>query len=351
VLKKLEHHLTNIIEKYLKTEEIGNTEESIAVEKPIQSVLSGDFDFISEDKKMIHILRQAKRQAESDAAVMIYGETGVGKEVLARWIHQNSKRSGQPFVIVDLTTIPENLVESELFGHEKGSFTGAYRQKIGRIELAHKGTLFIDEIGEVNKDLQVKLLRLIQEKTFVRIGGIKSLVSDFRLIAASSRNLAKEVEAGRFREDLYYRLNVLELNMPPLRERRDDILPIARYYISYYEKKYNRLLNPIQNEQEKYLTEYNWPGNVRELKNVIERAIIIAENNYLEFDFSIKKAESEQNPFSGFPTLDEIQRRYIKYVLSRTRGRIGGTGGAAEILGMKRTSVNSRIKKLGLVTD
>jgi len=171
------------------------------------------------------------------------------------------------------------------------------------------------------------------------------------LIAASSRNLAKEVEAGRFREDLYYRLNVLELNMPPLRERRDDILPIARYYISYYEKKYNRLLNPIQNEQEKYLTEYNWPGNVRELKNVIERAIIIAENNYLEFDFSIKKAESEQNPFSGFPTLDEIQRRYIKYVLSRTRGRIGGTGGAAEILGMKRTSVNSRIKKLGLVTD
>jgi transcriptional regulator with PAS, ATPase and Fis domain len=299
---------------------------------------------------MTQILNQARQQAQSDASILVSGETGVGKDLLARWIHRHSPRNEKPFVVVDLTTIPENLMESELFGHERGSFTGADRQKIGRVELAHEGTLFVDEIGEISRDLQVKLLRLLQEKTFLRIGGTKTMISDFRLITASNRNLAEEIKAGRFREDLYYRLNVLEITIPPLRKRKDDILPLAAHYLYFYTKKYNRPLLRFTPDQESALLTYHWPGNVRELKNIIERAVIVAENNSLELSFSIQPTSSETDPFHDLPTLDEIQCRYIRYILERTKGRVGGPEGAARILGMKRTSVNSRIKKLGLKT-
>ncbi len=347
-LKRLGHYLTNIIEKYIQYGQSHKMTEPTATEKSIQSVLSHGSEFIAKDPKMIHILNQAKRQAKSDASVLILGDTGVGKEVLARWIHRNSLRNQKPFVVVDLTTIPENLMESELFGHEKGAFTGADSQKVGRVELADQGTLFIDEIGEVSRDLQIKLLRLLQEKSFMRIGGTKTFTSDFRLITATNRNLAEEITAGRFREDLYYRLNVLALTIPPLRQRTKDILPLARYYLARYTKKYNMSIAALTVDQEASMVGYNWPGNVRELKNVIERAVIVSENDQLEFNFSAQPVCSEDNPFFDLPTLDEVQRRYIRFVLDRTQGKIGGPGGAAEILGMKRTSVNSRIKRLGL---
>ncbi len=347
-LKRLGHHLTNIIEKYMKYGQSAAVTKPPVIHKSIPDIPPSRYEIISKDPKMIRVLNQAKRQATSDAAVLILGETGVGKEVLGQWIHRNSRRNDRPFVVVDLTAIPENLIESELFGHEKGSFTGAYKQKVGRVELAHQGTLFIDEIGDISRELQIKLLRLIQEKTFVRIGGTKTLTSDFRLITATNRNIAEDVANGRFREDLYYRLNVLEMTVPPLRQRPGDILPLARYYLTYYTKKYNRSLPALDTDQEADLTGYHWPGNVRELKNIIERAVIVTETDYLEFNFSIQPVFSEENPFSDSPTLDEIQRRYIQFILNRTAGRIGGPGGAAEILGMKRTSVHSRMKRLGL---
>jgi transcriptional regulator with GAF, ATPase, and Fis domain len=348
-LNRLAHHLTNIVEKYMRYGKSGGNMDAPVSIKPGPAVLPDDrFEFISKDRKMTQILNQARKQARSDASVLVLGETGVGKDLLARWIHRHSPRNEKSFVVVDLTTIPENLMESELFGHERGSFTGADRQKIGRVELAHEGTLFVDEIGEISKDLQVKLLRLLQEKSFLRIGGTKTMISDFRLIAASNRNLAEEIKAGRFREDLYYRLNVLEMTIPPLRKRKDDILPLAAHYLSFYTKKYNRPLLRFTPDQESSLLEYHWPGNVRELKNIIERAVIVAENNQLALIFSFQPATSESDPFRDVPTLEEIQRRYIRFVLERTKGRIGGPDGAAKILGMKRTSVNSRLKKLGL---
>lgn len=347
-LNRLGHHLTNIVDKYLRFPGPEKQVAEATATKPTQAVLPDRSEFISRDRKMLRILNQAKKQARSDASVLILGETGVGKDLLAQWIHQHSLRSQKSFVVVDLTTIPENLMESELFGHEKGSFTGADRQKIGRVELAHQGTLFIDEIGEISRDLQVKLLRLLQEKTFLRIGGTKTLSSDFRLIAASNRNLVEEIRAGRFREDLYYRLNVLEMTIPPLRKRKDDILPLAEYYLAHYKKKYSRSLPDFTPEQKAALEKYHWPGNVRELKNLIERAVIVADNNKVELNFSFQTGVSEESPFSDYPSLDEIQRRYIRFVLERTKGRIGGPNGAAKILGMKRTSVNSRMKKLNM---
>ena len=281
--------------------------------------------------------------------MLILGETGVGKDLFARFIHRNSHRHDKPIVIVDLSTMPENLIESELFGYEKGAFTGADRQKIGRVESANGGTLFIDEIGEISLKLQVKLLRLLQEKSFVRIGGTKTISSDFRLIVATNRNLSEEVSAGNFREDLYYRLRVLEITVPPLCQRPEDIVLIAQHFISHYANKYNRSAPVLSQEHEAALRKYSWPGNVRELKNVIERAVLVAENDQIEFDFVYRPEKTmDDHIFSEMPTMDEIQRRYINYLLKKTGGQIGGPNGAAKILGMKRTTVNHRIKKLGI---
>ena len=309
----------------------------------------GGIDVIITDHKMVKLLNQAKHLAESDAPILILGETGAGKEVVAQWIHNRSSRNDKPFVIVDLTTISENLVESELFGHEKGAFTGAHRQKIGRIEIAEEGTLFFDEIGEISPQLQIKLLRLLEQKTFTRVGGTKTKKADFRLIAATNRNLLDEVKAGRFREDLYYRINALELTIPPLRERKSDIVALAHHFLAYYAKKYNKKVSRLTEDQLRTMKNYSWPGNIRELKHVIERAVLVSEEDRLDFNFS---NQSECLPlegfFANFPSLDEVQRRYIQFVLNHTGGKNSGTGGAAEILKMKRTSIISRMKKLGM---
>ena len=302
---------------------------------------------IGNSAEIKQLLSRADQVANSEASVLIFGETGVGKELLAKRIHGRSPRAEGPLITVDLTTIPEGLVESELFGHEKGSFTGAHRQKPGRLELAHQSSLFMDEVGEIPLFTQAKLLRVLQEKTFMRIGGTRTQVSDFRLIAATNRDLKKEVSTGRFREDLFYRLNVIPLKIPPLRERGHDIILLAKHFLRQYARKHNRPPFYLSPENEVELSGYHWPGNVRELKNVIERSVLLSVDDRLEFNLS-SHPMPEGDPFSDIPTMQELQRRYIKFILERTGGRKGGVDGAAELLGMKRSTLYTRMIKLGL---
>ncbi len=295
------------------------------------------------------MLEQADRIAGTDSTVLILGETGVGKELLARRIHNRSLRRNHPLVVVDPTTVPETLVESELFGHEKGAFTGADGRKAGRIELADNGTLFIDEVGEIPMSIQVKLLRTVQEKTMVRVGGTKTFSSNFRLIAATNRNLAEEVKAGRFREDLYYRLNVIPIVLPPLRDRGDDILLLAEQFIERFAGKHNRPPLRLTPQIEAALKAYDWPGNIRELENTIERSVLLAGDGTLELSLPSGRSRLPgEHPFEDAPSLEEVQRRYITFVLEKTNGKVAGDDGAAALLGMKRTTLYKRMKKLGL---
>ncbi len=312
-------------------------------------------EIIGQSRVMKELINRTDRAARSNAPVLILGETGVGKELLARRLHRMSSRSMGPFVAVNLSSIPETLIESELFGHEKGAFTGATRRKPGRMELSHKGTLFIDEIGEIPMSLQVKLLRTLEEKTFFRLGGVKNISSDFRLVAATNRNLVKEVEAGNFREDLYYRLNVVPLIVPPLRKRGNDIVLLAEHFLNRYSKKYQRPLPELTSMNRGALRTYEWPGNVRELQNVIERTVILADIDDLTLVIpkapkgpALAAKETDDDLLSDMPTMDELQRRYINYVIEKTNGKMSGTGGASEILGMKRTTLYTRMKKLGV---
>jgi transcriptional regulator with PAS, ATPase and Fis domain len=286
--------------------------------------------------------------ALADSSVVILGETGVGKELLAHRIHHVSRRKEGPFVIVDATTIPDELFESELFGYERGAFTGANQPKAGRLELAHNGTLFIDEIGEIPKSLQVKLLRVLQEKTLIRLGGNRIISSNFRLVVATNRDLAAEVSAGRFREDLYFRLNVVAVTLPPLRERTDDIPLLARHFLKNYSAKYNRPAPELTAEDESRLLGYHWPGNIRELQNVMERAMILSANEDLFIDLPAEKGVNARQFFGDHPSMDEMQRRYIRYAIAQTGGKIGGPAGAAAMLGMKRTTLQKRMKKLSI---
>jgi formate hydrogenlyase transcriptional activator len=250
-------------------------------------------------------------------------------------------------VVVDPTTIPENLFESELFGHEKGAFTGAHQQKIGKLELSHQGTLFIDEVGEIPLALQAKFLRVLQEKRFTRVGGTKEISSDFRLVTATNRDLSGEVRAGRFREDLYYRINVMDITIPPLRERPGDAVLLAEHFLAVFTRKYDRPDLVLDDITRTALHDYHWPGNVRELRNVIERSVLMSGHGRLEMNLPRQKG-NESDPFHDLPKMDDLQRQYIQYVLDRTGGRISGPAGAAEILGLKRTTLHSRMERLGL---
>ena len=258
------------------------------------------------------------------------------------WYWQNH------IVCDNFTSVPETLIESELFGHEKGAFTGADRQKKGRMELAHEGTLFIDEVGEIPKSSQVKLLRVLQEKTLVRLGGTRNIKSDFRLIAATNRDLSKEVAEGNFREDLFYRLNVIPIELPPLRARADDVPLLAEHFLTQYAAKYNRSATVLNPEDKKLLMAYDWPGNVRELQNVIERAVLLSTGDQLEWNLPGESTELPSHFSDDILPLDEIQRRYIRHVLAHTKGKINGPTGAAHLLGMKPSTLYNRIKKLGI---
>lgn len=312
-------------------------------EKHIAPVFGGGF---------MAIVAQADQVSATDAAVLIQGETGVGKEVMARHIHQLSGRKG-PFVAVHPASTPENLFESEFFGHERGAFTGAIRQKIGFFEMADCGTLFIDEAGDIPPGIQTKLLRVLQEQRFMRVGGTREIQSRFRLIAATNKDLRREVHEGRFREDLLYRINVVPLHLPPLRERRQDILTLIQFFLGHFSRKYNRPPLALNREQINSLYEYDWPGNIRELKNVIERAVIL--NNPHMTDTlrpgtkSIEKDASPLRALAGdFPTLEELERRYLQYVMEHASGRICGNDGMENILKIKRSTLYAKLKRHGI---
>ncbi|MEA2101354.1 MAG: sigma 54-interacting transcriptional regulator [Thermodesulfobacteriota bacterium] len=308
----------------------------------------GAMEIITQSPVMYELLKRADHVAASDASVLILGETGVGKELLARRLHRMSNRVDGAFVEVDPGSVPETLFESELFGYEKGAFTGADKRKPGRMELADKGTLFIDEVGDISPLTQVKLLRALQEKGFMRVGATKSTDSDFRLISATNHVLEDEVTEGRFRQDLYYRISVVPLVIPPLRERGEDAVLLADAFLGYFSKKYNRQGLRISKDERARLKGYAWPGNVRELKNVMERSVLLSMDQGLKLDLGIDADTSQDASFSDEPTMDEMQRRYIRHVLCRTKGRIGGPGGAADCLGMKRTTLQARMKRLGI---
>jgi len=354
LLTQLADHLGSYIDRINSySSEIAETSLLAAIQTT-QAASDAD-TIIGQHPVMLELLFRTDQVSPSEAPVLIQGETGVGKELLARRIHRMSPRRDMPFIALNLTSIPETLLESELFGHEKGAFTGAVNQKPGLMELANKGTLFIDEVGEIPKSIQVKMLRVLQEKSFSRVGGIRQYSSDFRIVAATNRRMAEEVTNGNFREDLYYRLNVVPLFVPPLRERGDDIVDLAEYFLAQYGRKYNRSGFDLTEKDRNRLKAYHWPGNVRELANIIERATILTTSEKLDFSMlsvseSVATSVSTEADelFKDNPTLDEIQRRYIKYILKETDGVIGGSGGAAEILGINRTTLYSRMKKLGI---
>jgi transcriptional regulator with GAF, ATPase, and Fis domain len=349
MLERMARQLGSHIERIWDYCKLLEEKALFASKTPFMDSSPDKWEIRSSSPVMGQMLDRVDRVANSEATVMILGETGVGKELLARRLHQkNGRRRTEPFIVVDITSIPKDLLESELFGHEKGAFTGADRRKPGLLEMAHDGTLFIDEVADTPLGMQVKLLRALQEKSFYRVGGTQPISSDFRLVCATNRNIEEAVAGGAFREDLFYRLNVIQLVVPPLRNRGTDIPLLARAFLDEYVKKYQRPGLALTAEDEALLSKYSWPGNVRELRNVIERAVLLSSGGKLEFTLPCGVETTLNDPFADGPTLDEIQRRYIRRVLEKTNGRIGGPAGASRILGMKRTTLYTRMKALGI---
>jgi formate hydrogenlyase transcriptional activator len=293
------------------------------------------------------LLKSVQIVAPTDATVLILGETGTGKELIARAIHELSDRGKHNFVKVNCAAIPSGLLESELFGHEKGAFTSAIGQKIGRFELADRGTLFLDEIGEIPLELQSKLLRAIQEQEFERLGGNRTIKVDVRFVAATNRDLKRMMEENQFRGDLYYRLHVFPVHMPPLRERREDIPLLVRYFVHKYAQRMNRTINSIPTPVMEALVHYNWPGNIRELQNVLERSVILSSGPALHIAMPEMGKTLAPAPATALDTrFQDHERERILHALQDSNGIVGGPGGAAALLGMRRTTLQSRMKKL-----
>jgi formate hydrogenlyase transcriptional activator len=304
-------------------------------------------EIVGESPGLRRVLKQVETVAPTDATTLILGETGTGKELIARAVHQLSHRKERTFVKLNCSAIPLGLLESELFGHEKGAFTGAIAQKIGRLELAHMGTLFLDEIGDLPLELQPKILRALQEKEIERLGGNRTIPVDVRLIAATNRDLNQMMHEGRFRSDLYYRLNVFPIKIPPLHQRRGDIPLLVNYFVTKHARRMNKSITTVPPEVMEALTKWHWPGNVRELENFIERAVILTQGNALRAPLAeLEVAEEPSGPTDV--SLHATEREHILRVLRETKGMIGGPGGAAERLGLKRTTLNSKLKKLGI---
>jgi len=301
-------------------------------------------EIIGESNSVKYIHFKIKQVAPTNATVLIEGETGTGKELVAREIHKESKRSNKPFIKVNCASIAENLIESELFGHEKGAFTGAVEKRIGRFELANGGTIFLDEIGELPINVQPKLLHILQQGEFERIGNSKTIKTDVRIIAATNKILTDEIKKGRFRNDLYYRLNVFPISVSPLRNRKEDIPLLAEYCSKYYSEMLNKPLKTIPKKVIKRMMEYSWPGNVRELENVIERAIITSETNSL----NIETLPSDEKSIDDNLPLEELERNHIIKTLEKTYWKISGPGGAAEILKMNPETLRSKMRKLSI---
>jgi len=294
------------------------------------------------------VLQQLEVVAPTDSGVLIQGETGTGKELIAEAIHNRSARRDRPFIKVNCAAIPSGLLESELFGHEKGAFTGAIMRKPGRFELADKGTLFLDEVADIPLELQAKLLRVLQEHEFERLGSTRTQKVDVRVIAATHRDLKQMVAEGTFRSDLYYRIHVFPLTLPPLRDRREDIPLIVRHFVEKYSRRMNRRIETISSRAWEALTNYAWPGNVRELQNFIERAVILSPGTSLRAPLEELAQEVVYSSQTHLSTLEEIEREHVLRALKESNWVTGGPKGAAAKLGMKRTTLAYRIRKLGI---
>ncbi|MGC2526423.1 MAG: sigma 54-interacting transcriptional regulator [Candidatus Acidiferrum sp.] len=293
------------------------------------------------------VLEQVEQVAPTDSTVLVQGETGTGKELIARAIHNLSSRCGRPFIKLNCAAIPFDLLESELFGHEKGAFTGAIAQKIGRFELADKGTLFLDEVGDIPLQLQPKLLRVLQEQEFERLGSGRTHQVDVRLVAATHRNLAEMVKRNEFRSDLYYRLNVFPVALPPLRARREDIPALVEHFVEIYARRMGKQIENIPPQTMSALISYQWPGNIRELQNFLERSVILTSGNALNPPLASLKGAAEAGSL-GPITLEDAERDHIRKTLEQTRWVVSGPNGAAARLGIKRSTLYFRMQKLGI---
>jgi len=293
------------------------------------------------------VLDSVKRVAPTDVTVLITGETGTGKELIARAIHEASARSAHRFVSVNCAALAQSLIGSELFGHERGAFTGALQRHLGRFEMADGGTLFLDEVGELPLETQIALLRVLQEREFERVGGSSPIPANVRVLAATNRDLEIAIAAGAFRSDLYYRLNVFPIAIPPLRERQADILPLAKLFVERHARREGKAISIIPQRTAAALEAYGWPGNVRELQNVIERSMILCDSEVLSIDDSSLRWKSRETT-AGDPTLAEIQREAIVRALNRSNWKVGGAKGAAAALGVPRTTLQAQMRKLGV---
>jgi transcriptional regulator with GAF, ATPase, and Fis domain len=344
--KLREEQLQQAIQE-LKTLKSRLEEENLYLQQEIKHDRFGQFVGTSAALQMV--LTRIEQVAFSDSTVLILGETGTGKELVARAIHDSSRRRDRPLVKVNCATLPSSLIESELFGHEKGAFTGAHSRKIGRFELADKGTLFLDEIGELQMDQQVKLLRVLQEGEFERVGSTDTLKVDVRLIAATNRNLEALVAEGKFRSDLYYRLNVFPITCPPLRERPEDVPILVAHFVEKCSNRIGKKIDYIAAETVAALISYRWPGNIREVQNVVERSVLLARSNRLELaQLLLNPALTSPAASISFGTLVEQERKIITSALQATNWRISGVKGAAKILGLNPKTLESKIKKLSI---
>jgi formate hydrogenlyase transcriptional activator len=336
-------------------EEIARFKDKLAKEKLyLEEEMRSQNNFgevVGNSPALREVLQQVEIAAPSDATVLVLGETGTGKELIARALHRLSSRREGNFIKLNCAAIPSGLLESELFGHEKGAFTGAVSQKIGRLELADKGTLFLDEIGEIAMELQPKLLRVLQDHEFERLGGVKTIRINIRLIAATNRDLAQAVEEHQFRSDLFYRLNVFPIRLPPLRERAGDIPMLVRYFVQKLARRMSKNIDSIPAELLREFEKWHWPGNVRELENFIERSIILTQGSVLFAPVAELRIDLAHAMRKSGSTLEDVEREYILRTLRESGGVIAGIRGAAARLGMKRTTLQSKMHRLGITRD
>jgi len=352
LLEHVKQIVTSIIENIFINEQIRKVSERTPT--PVSDSLTKESGFtgiVGTSPALLNVFDMVTQVAPSDTSVLVLGESGTGKERIADCIHNLSPRKNKPFVKVNCAALPSTLIESELFGHEKGSFTGATDKRIGKFEKADKGTIFLDEIGEMPLDLQVKLLRVLQEKYIERIGARDITKVDVRIIAATNRNLEKEVAEGRFRLDLYYRLNVFPVELPALRERTEDIPLLANHFINIYNQKAGKRITGLSDRTERKLMAYHWPGNIRELENIIERSVLLAKGSVIEevsLPVLLQNPNSVQTNDFRLKTSHENERDHIINVLKKCNGKIWGAGGAADVLNLPPTTLKSKMKKLGI---
>ena len=349
-LTQVANQVAIAIENAMVYGEIAELRDKLAQEKLyLENEIRGEMDFegiVGQSSGLRHVLSLAETVAPSDSTVLLLGETGTGKELVARAIHDRSRRRDRTLVKLNCAAIPTGLLESELFGHERGAFTGAISQKIGRLELADQGTLFLDEVGDIPSDIQPKLLRALQEREFERLGSTRTKKVDVRLVAATNRDLEKMIENREFRSDLYYRLNVFPIRIPPLRERPEDIPLLVRYFTQKYARRMEKQIESVPAGAMKKLSSWHWPGNIRELENFIERSVILTHSAVLQVP--VGELTNNTNAPAASVTSDAREREKILRTLKETKGRVAGADGAAARMGIKRTTLISRMKKLGI---